>query len=383
MENQPSEALKEFLAQEQMLKSLNKLEKEVQQKMGQKDILAQLKLDGLLFEHLYSDLMMLVKTKALDKSVLDMNVHYLELKGFLEELTQHPHQIMNPNYQVFPSEPRLYGNSPITNHRLHPGYIPVRRRLYQPDLFDTLELYPRVQQADETMMEKLMNYKADQLPGGRYWEPTGEIREIMASLKPHNDNSESVLGMNDWLTTTFPNMHQQTRSTLIEMSTNKTIEWLAKQPSDRRNLVTDFATSKRKESQKQRHQAQQALEEEYLRQREAAVAKAKVKEGKKARQKELLQEEVMIQSVEVLEQTIRVIQNLSLPERVKSSEIQKLVETQLQIRSKVLQQTDSKLSFTTKGRPRPITELIQKLKEFRFKLNYSYPKSLHIHSQLQ
>ena len=113
-------------------------------------------------------------------------------------------------------------------------------------------------------------------------------------------------------------------------------------------------------SQKQRHQAQQALEEEYLRQREAAVAKAK--EGKKAREKELLQEQVMIQSVEVLEQTIRTIQNLSLPERVKSSEIQKLVKTQLQIRSKVLQQKDSKLSFTTKGRPRPITELIQKLK---------------------
>ena len=78
--------------------------------MGQNDILAQLKLDGLLFEHLYSDLMMLVKSKALDKSALDMNVHYLELKVFLEELTQHPQQIMNPNYQVFPSEPRLYGN---------------------------------------------------------------------------------------------------------------------------------------------------------------------------------------------------------------------------------------------------------------------------------
>ena len=107
--------------------------------MGQKDVLAQLKLDGLLFEHLYSDLMM---SKALDKSVHVMNVHYLELKGFLEELTQHPQQIMNPNYQVFHSEPRLYGNSPITNCRLHPGYIPVRRQLYQPDLFDTLERYP-------------------------------------------------------------------------------------------------------------------------------------------------------------------------------------------------------------------------------------------------
>ena len=82
----------------------------MRQKMGQNDILAQLKLDGLLFEHLYSDLMMLVKSKALDKSALDMNVHYLELKVFLEELTQHPQQIMNQKYQVFPSEPRLYEN---------------------------------------------------------------------------------------------------------------------------------------------------------------------------------------------------------------------------------------------------------------------------------
>ena len=146
------------------------------------------------------------------------------------------------------------------------------------------------------------------------------------------------------------------------MSTNKTVEWLAKQPSDRRNLITSFSASKRKESQKQRHQAQQALEEAYLRQSEAAVAKAKVKESKKAKEKELLQEEVMIQSVEVLEQTLREIQNLSLLERVKSSEIQKLVKKQLPIRSKVLQQKDSRISFTTKGRPRPITELIQKLK---------------------
>ena len=244
-----SGAIKEFLAQEQMLKALNKLEKEVQQKMGQSDILAQLKLDGLLFDHLYSDLMMLVKSKALDKSVLDMNVHYLGLKGFLEDLTQHPQQIRNPNYQVFPSEPRLYGDSPITNHRLHPRYTSVQRRLYQPDLFDTLELYLLVQQAAEAMMEKLINYKADQLPGGRYWEPSGEVRETRASLKPHNDSSESVLGMNDWLTTAFPSMHQQTRSTLIEMSTNKTVEWLAKQPSDRRNLITSFAASKRKGSQ--------------------------------------------------------------------------------------------------------------------------------------
>ena len=85
----------------------------MQQKIKQPDILAQLKLDGLLFDHIYSDLMMLVKSQKLNKSALDMNIHYLELKGFLEELTQDPQQIINPNYEVFPSEPRLYGVHPL------------------------------------------------------------------------------------------------------------------------------------------------------------------------------------------------------------------------------------------------------------------------------
>jgi len=153
-----------------------------------------------------------------------MDIHYLELKGFLEELTQDPQQIINPNYEVFPSEQRLYGDSLITNHLLHSGYSPIRAMLYQPDLFDKSELYPGVKQAAATMMDRLVNCKADQLPGGRYWEPECEAHEILRSLKPHNDKSESLLGM-DWLMTAFPSMCQQTRSALIEMS-NKTVEWL-------------------------------------------------------------------------------------------------------------------------------------------------------------
>ena len=60
-----------------------------------------------------------------------------------------------------------------------------------------------------------------------------------------------------------------------------------------------------------------------MRQREAAVAKAKINEGKRERG---LQKEAMFQSFEVLDQTTKAIQNLSLPERVKSSEIQNLVK---------------------------------------------------------
>ena len=45
----------------------------------------------------YSDLMMFVNSEQkLNKSALDMNIHYLELKGFEEELTQDPQQTDYP-----------------------------------------------------------------------------------------------------------------------------------------------------------------------------------------------------------------------------------------------------------------------------------------------
>ena len=68
-------------------------------------MIAHLKLDGLMFDHIYADLMML---KVLDKCVLSMNQHYMKLKCFLEQLLKHPEEIMNPDLQTFPSEHRLY-----------------------------------------------------------------------------------------------------------------------------------------------------------------------------------------------------------------------------------------------------------------------------------
>ena len=41
---------------------------------------------GLFFYHLYSDLTTLVKSNKLNKSVMDMNVHYLELHTFWKKL---------------------------------------------------------------------------------------------------------------------------------------------------------------------------------------------------------------------------------------------------------------------------------------------------------
>ena len=69
-------------------------------------MLTNVKVDGLLFYHVYSDLTTLVKSRKLDKSLLDMNVHYLELLNFLQELKLHSACIMNRSKPVFVSESR-------------------------------------------------------------------------------------------------------------------------------------------------------------------------------------------------------------------------------------------------------------------------------------
>ena len=66
------------------------------------------------------------------------------------------------------------------------------------------------------MKEKLFAYASSQLPGGRYYEPEdNNTKHILSMLKPNNDICESILGLNDYLTTTLPNMKHLTRSNMI------------------------------------------------------------------------------------------------------------------------------------------------------------------------
>ena len=53
------------------------------QKLQDKEELANLRVDALMFHHVYSNLVMLAKSNELGKNVLDMNTH---LKMFLEAL---------------------------------------------------------------------------------------------------------------------------------------------------------------------------------------------------------------------------------------------------------------------------------------------------------
>ena len=63
-----------------------------------------------------------------------------------------------------------------------------------------------------------------------YWDPVDPlIRKGLTALQPSNDLCESILGLNDYLTTAIPNLNQISRSNLIEIKRNHTIECFQEQ----------------------------------------------------------------------------------------------------------------------------------------------------------
>ena len=60
----------------------------------------------------------------------------------------------------------------------------------------------------------------NQLPSGQHWDPEVCVRKVLAELKPSNDLCESILGLNDYLTTTIPNLQQMRRSNLVQIKKN-------------------------------------------------------------------------------------------------------------------------------------------------------------------
>ena len=170
-----------------------------------------------MFCQKYSDLVKLGKSKELKKLVLDMNVYYLELQMFLNNLQHHPEAIMNKEHRVFISEKSLYGDNKKLNYRCRAKWQLVHARLFSVDTWDSTLLYPLIIAEATAMEKKLSTYAHHQLPGGIYWDPEPNMKSILNKLEPSNDICKSILCLNDYLSMAIPNMHQLTRSNLIEV----------------------------------------------------------------------------------------------------------------------------------------------------------------------
>ena len=281
----------------------NKLETEIYKKLQDSNELAHLKADALMFFHIYADLVMLAKSNSLKKSVIDMNAHYLELQMFLQELTHHPEGIMNKGYNVFRSEQRLYGDDEKINHRLHSRAKVIHQRLFTADEFDQ-SVTSIISIGAAAMNKKLQHYAMKQLPGGIYWDPQPHIKVILSEISPSNDVCESILGLNDYLSTAIPNMHQQTRSNLTQIKKNKTMQWLQMLPQQKQDEVLELAYAQRSEVLKERKKQDKRICE--LRKEKMLQEHAKLQAGKQKKEETLtaLSKIDLITSTEELYKTI-------------------------------------------------------------------------------
>jgi len=159
------------------------------------ECISNLKADALMFYHIYTDLVMLVKSEELQKSAYDMNKHYQELSC--------PQTLMDKSIKAFLSEKRLYGKETKINHRLHLKCQIVQEKFFlNKDEIDDKMLSPLLSTG------KAMSLCLGSLTREEILESKNpEIFTILKMLKSNDDLCESIV---DYLTTALPNMHQIT-----------------------------------------------------------------------------------------------------------------------------------------------------------------------------
>ena len=327
----------------------NNLERTVYQKLQDPEELSRLKADALMFYFVYADLVMLAKSNDLDKSALDMNQHYMELQLFLRMIEEEPQTAMNKSYTVFPSETRLYSSENSVNHRLHSKDVPVYARLFQPDDWDCTLLHPLLVAGATKMKLKLTEYAKNQLPGGRYWEPEPGVKAVLRNLKPNNDLCESILGLNDYLSTAIPNMHQLTRSNLVEIKKNKTMKWFRELPQNERQAVSYLAKKSRGDVMKKYQEEELARSKQRQENMRHCHERRKAVREKAAREKEELSHQHLITTVEELKKALQDIESEDIAASRKKQRKTALIRMQINIRKKVLAQR-IKIPFSQNGK---------------------------------
>ena len=344
------QAARDFLEYSGKSTDGNRLECDVYRKLQDPEELSRLKADALMFHHVYADLMALAKSTVLSKSTWDMNMHYLELAKFLEEVVMEPQIMMKRDVRAFPSEERLYTTGSSTNHRSHPKYLPIEKRLFQSDSFDDM-LFPLLASGAEAMTKKLYTYAKNQLPGGLYWNPEEEVKEILKKLPPTNDLCESLLGLNDHLTTSIPNLCQLTRSNLIESKKNKTMQWLGELVQQERDQIVGLAVKSRVKVKKDYREEQEQIKSHRSK-------KLLEQKQRKDALKRRAQEEVnklgtlhLITSVTELQEALASIDESELSAAKKRNEKISLLKDQINIRKKVYKE-NIKIPFSQRGKKR-------------------------------
>ena len=316
----------------------NKLETEVYMKLMSVDEMAKLRVDAIMYYHVYADLVMLSKSKELAKSVMDMNNHYLELLCFLSDVQKSPEVVMDKNYEVFRLEKRLYGSSSKVNHRRHKNVDKIYDKVFEETGDESSILLPMIICGVTKVKEKLMVYAEKHLSGGEYWNPDPVVRKVLTELKPSNDFCESILGLNDYLTTAIPNLTQAARSNLVQVKKNHTMQWLDSLPEDQQVELLDLAVQERPKLVAAQNQFQKEIDK----QRQQSMLQANVRREtlklKAQKERDELLEHHLITTSQELKQTMVGVDAENLSAQKKKAKKLAILKVQVNIRKKVLKQ---------------------------------------------
>ena len=280
----------------------------------------------------------------------------------MKELSNHPEVAMDQSYHVFRSESRLYTDNIKTNHRLHTKSILIHQTLFQSDNLNE-KMFEIIAKGAAMMEQKLQNYAANQLPGGKYWSPTPEVKAILSQISPSNDICESILGLNDYLSTVIPNTHQQTRSNLAQIKKNKTITWLEALPQQQQDTVLELAylqhVANRKECADDKDKRKLLRQEKMIQEHE----KKELHKVKVSKELSELANISLIMSSQDLYKEVRNIDEQHGSMTAKTALKLKLVRNQINIRKKVLLQNIN-IPFTQCKTKRPVNQIIKDLADF-------------------
>ena len=310
-----------------------------------------LKADGLM-------LVFLAKLNELKKSALDMNHQFLELQLFLQQLKYHPEEVMDAQCKIFPSENRLYGDETLVNHCLHSQ--DVKKRLFTPDEWDTRLVYPSMY----TGVASMEDYWSVMLKIVLLVEYTdSKTKAILGELSPSNDLHESILGLNDYLTTAMPSMHQMTRSNLIEVKKNKTIQWINHLPEDQFKTVVNYAIQKRGQVRLEYREEEAARSNQRREQIVQAKRRRDALQLRAEKERNKLSQLHLIASPEELTQALAKVDKNNVSASKKKAKKLDILKTPVRIRKKVLKQGIC-ITFTQSRRQRPLEEIVKNLSDF-------------------
>ncbi len=165
------------------------------------------------------------------KSILEMTPHLEVLQSSLVDWSENASQLMSKDFVLFPT---------VDVHK-----DGIYESLYEQN---ELESDPLTKLALELYSQQcliiLERQGKDQLPGGKYYIPDENIKDISKAVPSTNVCSERDFAMLDWMMRYKPHATTMHYSTLMQWKNNKTAEYLGSLPvEEKKKLLTDARKS--------------------------------------------------------------------------------------------------------------------------------------------